>query len=206
MKTQFKKKLLELHEGLIKDPSLEVLNFYVAPPLSLDKLQKLGLNKELLDFYSETNGIQLSYVRKDNEDFDKAFFNKFKGDLFPWMWQNENYWHLDGCIHILPIDLIFESDWKGYIWFESQKKHYIEYKGERMPQLEFERKLKPFDVFSKSSIAVINPVGDDFEILLSTDHNASYTDFNPIRFTKYIHGVIQTKGLIEKRKDVFYIN
>jgi hypothetical protein len=202
MKNLYKDKITKLHQLLSKDASVKLQSFFVGQPASPALLDKFGLRGAMRNFYAELNGWQLSYVWKENTDFKQKEFGIYEG-AFPWMWPNENYWHLDGCINMLPLEVMMESDWEGYLWFKTEKENYIDYKGKKMPQQEFERKLKPLDVFSKSSIAVIYPDNGDFDVLLSSDHNAAYTDFPEIDFENYVEGLMKTKGDLNRRKEIF---
>ncbi len=202
MKHLYKDKITALHQLLSKDTSLKLQSFFTGQAASPALLDKFGLSGAIRDFYAELNGWQLSYVAETNADFKQKEFGTYSA-AFPWMWPNENYWHLDGCINILPLEVMMENNWEGYLWFKTEKEYSIDYKGKKMLQQEFEKKLKPLDVFSKSSIAVVYPDKGNFDVLLSSDHNASYTDFPEIDFETYFEGLIKTKGDSNKRRDIF---
>jgi hypothetical protein len=202
----YKQKLNDLFSEISHAGDIEVHSFILRPPLSSEELDKLfhehKLPSALMLFYGQMNGCQLSYTFKSNTDFKKEEFGYYDHE-FPLMWPNENYWHLDGCINILPIDFICRNNWKDYIWFDSKNDVEMQYKDQLIKQSDFEKRIKPVDVFSKHSIAVIFPVGEESDILLSTDHNASYTDYESVKFDEYIDAVIYTNGIIDKRKEVF---
>lgn len=185
---------VEVHSSVIR-PAL--------PKKQLDELfNEYKLPSALMTFYEQMNGCQLSYTFKTNMDFKKDEFGYYDRE-FPFMWPNENYWHLDGCINILPVDFVYRNNWKDYIWFDTKNEEVIWYKGQEMKQSDFDKKIKPVDLFSKDSIAVLFPGNDLGDILLSTDHNASYTEYEPISFNEYLDGIIKTKGIIDKRSEIF---
>lgn len=185
-----------LTEKIKRSKNVSVHSSFIYPPLEKKVLEalleQLPIHDDLAEFYAEMNGFQLSYTFRNNPDFDKEAFGYYD-QAFPKMWTNENYWHLDGCINILPVDFILGNNWKDYIWFEPSKGI--------NPKLEFEKQLLPFDVFSKDSITVFHPMEN--AIYLATDHNASYYDFKPTTPSEYLRGILDTRGLVEKRSSLF---
>ncbi len=193
----------ELHSRLKQRSDVNIHSCRLTPPLSkneLDLLEKnYSLPEDLLHFYL-TNVFQLCYTFRKNKDFDKKTFGS-NDSAFPLMWPNESYWSLDGCINILPIDFILKYQWKDYIWFDSSCSDYtITFNGKEQPGLAFEKKLLPFDVFRKDAIAVLHFENDKAKILLSNDHNASYTDYKPMSFEAYIDKLVATNGLVKREK------
>jgi hypothetical protein len=205
----YKEKIEALFSKMKGMKEIDIHSCVIHPPLEKKKLKSIcdefKIPEALFLFYSEMNGCQLSYTFKSNKDFDKEKFGYYD-DAFPAMWPNENYWSIDGCINILAVDFIFKNNWKDYIWFETADKTKITYNHQQIIKTDFEKQLKPFDVFSKNSIAVIYPVNEAGDILLSTDHNASYIDFLPVTIEAYINGIISTGGIIDKRNDIFKIS
>jgi hypothetical protein len=194
----YKEKIDTMLEKLNKQKDITIHSSYIFPPLSNDELtvlkKEFSIPKILFDFYKEMNGFQVSYTSKSNKDFKKEAFGYYD-NAFPKMWPNENYWHLDGCINLLPIDFIYRNNWKDYIWFDDPKG--------KNANIDFEKKILPLDVFSKSSIAAMMAVDNEVKVYLSSDHNASYLDYPPISLEAYLDGIIHTKGLVEKRPDIF---
>lgn len=196
-----KNNLQILVDQLKRKRNVEIHSCAFYPPLTEDEIAVLTKHMDvpasLMEFYSASNGFQLSYTFSKNRDFNKEAFGYYD-EAFPKMWPNENYWHLDGCINILPLDFILLNNWKDYIWFDSPD-------GSN-PHLEFEKKLFPFDVFSKESIAAMQFIDGDIKIYLSSDHNATYLDYPAISMDNYLAGVISTKGSIVKRSEIFINN
>ena len=204
---------LEKIEAFIKklkeSKNIDIHSVAVHPPIARKELKNissdLNLSDPLMAFYMEVNGFQVSYTFKKNKDFNKADFGYYD-DSFPFMWPNDNYWHLDGCINILPIEFIVRNNWKDYIWFETNVQSTITFNGTGMNRSEFEKQIKPLDVFSKDSIAVYYYDKNKFEILLSTDHNSSFTDYKPVDFETYFKGLIETAGLLDERQKIFKLS
>jgi len=185
-------KNIMVHSCIIRNPHPQIEKLVSEYSLSLD----------IANFYREMNGCQLSYTLKSNKGFDKDKFGYYDTE-FPYMWPNENYWQLDGCINILPVDFVCRNNWKEYIWFENKDDRDIVLKNRVIKQSLFEKKIKPFDVFSKESIAGFFIDDEETIILLSTDHNASFLDYMPMNFREYIEAIIKSKGLITNRKQIF---
>jgi hypothetical protein len=202
----YNERVQHLFNTLSSQGKVRVHSFEVRKPVKPSELERFRerfkLPDELVEFYQYSNGFQLSYTFTENEDFDKSSFGSYRG-AFPYLWPNETYWHLDGCINVLPIEVIFNVSWKDYIWFDSGNSYTITFEGVEYDQSVFEKNIRPFDVFSKSSIAACYVKRGVCDILLSTDHNASYTDFRPMSLAKYLDGVINTEGRVNKRKDLF---
>lgn len=202
----YKERFIKLHDDLLKRGDVQIHSFEVRPSLGKKALEEVSNENRLPDdissFYQETNGFQMSYTFKQNDRFNKEKFGSYKSGFDP-MWPNEAYWQLDGCINILPIDLILKQSWKDYVWFESQTENRIVYKGNEVNQLEFEKKVRPFDIFSKSMIAAFFIENNRCDILLGTDHNASFIDYEPISLDDYLNKVIETEGVIDKRTEIF---
>ena len=148
------------------------------------------------------NGCQLSYTFSSNKDFDKKKFGQYE-TVFPYLWPDEVYWQLDGCINILPIEFLLQNNWKDYSWFDSPYDSIIKYKGNEVSHREFSKSVKPFDIFSKSTIAVLYLENGACDVVLSTDHNAAYNDFLPMDFDSYINNIIASKGLVDDREKFF---
>ncbi len=205
----YKEKIEKLFRKIKKRNDVEIHSCIISPAISNIKreaiFQEFDIHHSLVEFYNELNGFQLSYTYKTNKEFNKNDFGYYDGD-FPPMWPNENYWHLDGCINILPLDLIYRNNWKDYIWFDSQNDSMIVYKGASISRLNFEKQVRPLDVFSKVSIAAMYTNKNFCDILLSTDHNSSFTDYLPISFESYLKGVIETEALLDQRKELFEIS
>jgi hypothetical protein len=205
MKNDFILKFKELHEKLLKDTEVKVISFAVHPPLSEKELKSLALNEELHDLYATMNGCQLSYIYTNNEEFDAASFVKFSGS-FSWDWPQQDYWQLDGCVNLIPIDIMMQQSWEELLWYKQDAKYTFTYKNKVMNKLEFTKKIKPFDLYSKSTDAVIYCDEADVDVLLGIDHNASFDEFPPITLEKYLNGVIATAAKIDRRKEIFMPN
>lgn len=195
-----------MHNRLIKSQDIQMHSFGINPPLGKERLQALcgdiRLTPELEAFYLEMNGCQLSYTFVSNADFNKKEFGYYD-NTFPVMWPNNNYWNLDGCINILPLDFLMLNDWTAYTSFDLPDAIKINYKGIDMARNHFEKNLKPLDVFSKDVIAVVYFHQNDCDIVLGTDHNASYTDFLPMDFDEYFNNIIISEGLVDGREKFF---
>lgn len=178
----------------------------IWPPLPFAELESLAsmynIPADIISFYREMNGFQLSYTFIDNTDFDKKDFGTY-AEAFPPMWPNEHYWHLDGCINILPVQLVFGSDWKDYVWFDTDGDYIREYRSEQISSREFDRQVKPIDVFCKEEIAAALCRNGKADILLGSDHNASFTDYEPISFSTYFEGLCHTEGRTDDRREIF---
>ena len=202
------KKFKELHSRLKKRSDIEIHSFKIGDKLSKSAIKQILKNQELpsdvLDFYEQLNGFQLSYTFKNNLHFKKDEFGHYD-QAFPYMLPNDHYWQLDGCINILPLDFMVNKNWQDYIWFDYPYDNKVKYKGSLVSEHEFEKELFPFDVFCKCSIVAIHFDKDCSSILLSTDHNACYFDYRPLNFKNYIDGILEMDGLIDNREKIFKV-
>ena len=89
------KKIINLHAKLSRQKDVEIHSFKVHSPLPSEKFKRIcneyKLPDQLISFYKDMNGCQLSYTFSSNKGFDKKKFGQYE-TVFPYLWPDEVYW------------------------------------------------------------------------------------------------------------------
>lgn len=97
-----------------QNSNTELLSFQTFSPiqetqlLSLEEKYNITFPKQVLNFYKQTNGLQLSWVLEDNEDFSQEK-NVLPKDILPWDIFEKNINFEDGVIMLLPLEIALEK-------------------------------------------------------------------------------------------------
>lgn len=89
---------------------VELLSFHSFPPVKeeqfefLEKKYNTTFPKSVRAFYQETNGLQLSWILKNNEHFSKEKYSP-SNEIIPWDFFEKNIKFEDGVIMLLPLEL-----------------------------------------------------------------------------------------------------
>ena len=102
-------------DELRQHSQVELLSFQSFPPVEeeqfelLEKRYNITLPKNVRAFYRETNGLQLSWILKNNEHFSKEKYSPCSV-LLPWDFFEENLKFEDGAIMLLPLEMALEKN------------------------------------------------------------------------------------------------
>lgn len=198
-----------LKQEIENRPYLEVVEFKINPPASGEVLKKvedlLGtpLDKSLMQFYQEANGLKLYWriksklpeaeAEKLNEEFDDFTFELPDDKDEPF-----------ACINLLPLeDSLLKKTWKE-VEIETDKKEF-EFGKQTLNRLEFAKRLKPFDLFSMSaSMAfLIEQKKGNPRILQLSDYFVTWNNSRITDFATYLEILFVTRGIVEARDAIF---
>ncbi len=197
-------------EDLKNHPKIQVSRFHTFPPAGIDQIRKveqqLGyeLHDSIKEFYRQSNGLQLLWIFKHNEQFDKEAHNESTSPM-DFDRQYYDYHPEDGAIFIRPIEEAFLMDWQERIYFDFMKNSENEKFGNReYGLLDFHQRIKPFDCFNKyyDMAFFLDGTGNP-PVILGDDHQACYTDSRITDFASYMEFILANKGLIQRRKDFY---
>lgn len=193
-----------LAEGLKNDSAVEVLRFHCQEGLEQVPFDqyRLPYSEDIERFYREVNGLQLVWIRKDNELYD-ASRHRPKTSDFDWleMWVDD--YPYDGSVILLPFEVSFGYNWKNRVWFDVEQKYPTTFLGKPMTMLDFKKRIIPFDVCSKyySFSYYLDDPDDPYTILLGQDHGADYVSSRRLLIEEYIDLVLQTGGEVKRRAE-----
>lgn len=196
----FIEKLNEVVDQLKSTPEIDVILYTVLPPdlgaiTTVEAELGYKLDASITDFYKECGGIQLLWLNKKNELFDKikqqieSFIKPL--DAFTYFGQNMPP---DGCIMIPDIKTVFlkhpevdvsEDEFEDYEMLTDWEKLVVQ----------------PFDMFghSKDVAFILNNTSNP-PMLLGSDNQACYTDSYVIYFEEYLALLLKTKGARSRSK------
>ncbi len=197
-------------EDLQNHPKVQVTHFHLFPPATDKQIlfveEKLGysLDENIKSFYQQTNGLQLLWIYKTNEQFDESKHISHTQTL-DFNRQYFNYYPEDGAVMIRPIEQVFLSDWKEQIYFDFMSNDNQEtFMGNIYGELEFSQKIKPFDSFNKYyDMAFFLDGSSNPPVILGDDHQACYTDSKVTDFASYLEFILANKGAIYRRKGFY---
>jgi len=99
---------------LREHPQVQLLNYHKFPPVDysqfdfLEKKYKLTIPKDVQAFYQETNGLQLRWIFKNNEQFSEEKY-PIKNQILEWDYFQKTFRWEDGGIMLLPLEMLLEE-------------------------------------------------------------------------------------------------
>lgn len=105
----------DMVDELRQHSQVELLSFHTFPPIEeehfhfLEKKYNTTFPKSIRNFYSLTNGLQLSWILKNNEHFSKEEY-QFPSEILPWFFFEKTLKFEDGVIMLLPLEIALEKN------------------------------------------------------------------------------------------------
>jgi len=197
----------QLKQRLETDPDVVLLDFSCFPAakdeeiLALEKSFSQEFPAVLKELYKFSNGLQVRWNYKSTDLPYQSDIEKSRKP-FPWLWPAEHYWQLDGVINILPLEEVFDRDYKDFMWFDFEKDYKARWNGIEMNMQAFKKNLRPFDVYDKYYTVAIYP-DQQYPVLLGEDHNADFLNYLPLNFSAYFEFLLDSRGAVNERVDFF---
>lgn len=195
IKNQFE----ELIASLSEDPTIEVIWSSIEDGTNLGNS---SLPNDLVEFYTQINGLQLVWLKKTNPFFkDKSY--KKRSQPFSWLEMWEDDFAYDGSIMLLPYDISFGNSWENKVWYKAEERYSTSFRGKKMSMLEFKKRIIPFDLFNRYySVSYFKNDPDlDHPLLLGQDFGADYTSSKLYTLKEYLKLLISTKGHVKSRAE-----
>jgi hypothetical protein len=195
----------ELRRGALDAKLLNYALFDPVPPATIAAAESaLGhsLDRSIVDFFRLTNGLQLRWTSSaetpsigNTQSVDRPF-----EWLLPWKLRLGD----TAVINILPFEMIFLNDWKGFTWFGSETGDQY-FLGSRYDRLAFSKSIKPFDAFNGfySMVFFVGAGGVDPKVLLASDNLADFTSSKITNFASYLEFLLSTRGVVAKRQEFY---
>lgn len=104
----------DMADELRQHSQVELLFFQSFPPVEeeqfefLEKKYNITLPKNVRAFYRKTNGLQLSWILKNNEHFSKEKYAP-SNEILPWDFFEKNLKFEDGAIMLLSLEMALEK-------------------------------------------------------------------------------------------------
>lgn len=197
---RFIEKLNAVVDQLKSTPEIEVVHYAVLPPY-VDAITavetELGyqLDNSITGFYKECGGVQLLWLNRKNQAFDKIK-KQIEGfekplDEFTYFGQNMPP---DGCIMIPGIQTVFLKDPEVSVSEDEFEDYAMLTDWENLV-------IQPFDMFghSKDVAFILNQTANP-PLLLGSDNQACYTDSYVIYFKEYLELLLKLKGARSRSK------
>lgn len=202
---------LDLVEELKKNDDIIVLNNHLFPPASngdftaSSDLLGRKLDKDILTFYKETNGLQIRWISKNNPRYNPRL-HKENELPFTYLDVITEEFYFDGCINILPLnEVFFDIDWNTVFVFDEDAGKTFNFMHEDFDLLDLKKKLRPFDLFARNDCMSFF-TGSSKDFLPCVLQQSYYLDFNSSRvtdFTSYLSFVLENKLGTKSRRTMF---
>ncbi len=201
MKT-YLQRFIQMVEDLRQYPGISVTHFKTFPPITKKELseihQHLGyeLDKNILDFFKETNGLQLLW----------SFEPAGKRDEEPdWKMATRHRLSDKGVIMIWPLKKIVQTDWAEQIYYDWMlSDNSMIFLNKKYNLYCFSEIIKPFDLFSnQNDMAFLLDGSPNPPVILGEDQQGCYNESAITDFKSYLEFLLANKGLVSKRKEWF---
>ena len=202
---------MKMSESLQKRNDIVILNNHLFPPASAGDFNTASdvigkqLDKDIVDFYKETNGFQLRWISKSYPRFNPSIH--VENELpFTYLEVITEEFYFDGCVNILPInEVFFDIDWNTVFIFEEDAGKTFNFQHENFNLLHLKQKLRPFDLFSRNEcMSFFNGSSNDF--LPCVLQQSYYLDFNTSRitdFNSYLEFVLANRAASKFRRSFY---
>jgi hypothetical protein len=186
---------------------VELLGYHTFLGLTRKEIDDLEIkyNCQLDDtiraFYSQTNGLQLLWIFKNNPNFDSKKYPEFQKNTAPvaWDYAIENFEKEDGCLILLPLEDVLRKLVSPNIYQED-----ISFMGRTYSTIDFHSHLRPFDSFSYYCNMTLFLQENQAPLVLMGDEQGScFVDSICTDFATYLDFLITSKVLCSRRKEFF---
>lgn len=202
---------LNLVEELKKNEDISVLNNHIFPPVSNGDFSAISdylgkqLDKDIVDFYKETNGLQIRWIYKNNPRYNPRLH--IENELpFTYLDVITEEFYYDGCINILPLnEVFFDIDWNTVFVFDEDAGKSFNFMHEDFDLMDLKKKLRPFDLFARNDCMSFF-TGSSIDFLPCVLQQSYYLDFNSSRvtdFTSYLSFVLENNLLVKSRRSKY---
>ncbi|NEO40248.1 MAG: SMI1/KNR4 family protein [Moorea sp. SIOASIH] len=199
-------------------PLLEVVDFSVNQPASdelltsVEETLRTSLAEPIRTFYKETNGLRLYWKIKSGltdeeldrleevyDDYDIGLPNEEEDT------DDENPF---AHINLISIeDCIIKRNWQEKIIFDeiNYNDETVEFAGVTYRERDFQRRLKPFDLFSAySCMAFFFEEGvENPKVLRLSSHYVEWDNSKITDFKSYLEMLLVTRGIVDARGEIY---
>lgn len=193
-------------------PNILVLGYNTFSPVPESKFaeyeKELGfaLPNDLKTFYRQTDGLQLRWIRLDNDSYDEDV-HEWDENAVDWNWSLLDDWPADGVVMIHPLwDLLNEYGEGTYYYEDEEELAFQEtYLGEQTDYGVFRRNLRLFDFFANEMdmTLYLNPEGPS-TLIIGHDSQSSFDMSAFVDIGTYLEFLIARFGLVEDRHKYFF--
>jgi len=196
-----------LAKELARHSKIELLGYHTFAPLTKQELEALEakyncqLDDTIRHFYTQTNGLQLRWMFKDNPAYHPNKYPPFHRSIAPvgWNYTEEHFEKEDGCVLLLPLEEVLRNVVSPNVYQEDiiiQNKNYA--------TVDFHACIRPFDNFSYyCNMAFFLQEGQDPLLLLGDEIGTCFEDSRWTTFGTYLDFILASKAFGRRRKEFF---
>ena len=196
-----------LARELARHSKIELLGYHTFAPLKEQELEALEtkyncqLDENIRRFYTQTNGLQLRWMFKDNPAYHSDKYPPFHRSIAPvgWDYTEESFEKEDGCVLLLPLEEVLRNIVSPNVYQEDiilEKKTYS--------TVDFHTCIRPFDNFSYyCNMALFLQKGKSPLVLLGDEVGTCFRDSRWTTFGTYLDFILASKGYGRRRKAFF---
>lgn len=197
----------DLAKELLHQPEIELLGYHTFGGLTTPKIEALEqkyncqLDDAMRSFYSQSNGLQIRWIFKNNPSYNPQKYPPMQRNTAPvgWDYAVDTFNKEDGCLLILPLEEVLRKFVPPDIYQED-----ISFEGRTYSNIDFYSRLRPFDSFSYyCNMALLLSEDEAPFVLMGDEQGSCFVDSKRTNFETYLHFLIASKGLCQRRKEFF---
>lgn len=206
-----KKNYIEAFNNLAKElarhSKIELLGYHTFAPLKEQALEALEtkyncqLDETIRRFYTQTNGLQLRWMFKNNPAYHSDKYPPFHRSIAPvgWNYTEESFEKEDGCVLILPLEAVLRNIVSPNVCQED-----ILLGNKTYSTVDFHTCIRPFDNFSYyCNMSLFLQKGKSPLVLLGDEVGTCFKDSRWTTFGTYLDFILASKAFGRRRKAFF---
>lgn len=196
-----------LARELARHSKIELLGYHTFAPLTELELEALEakyncqLDDTIRRFYTQTNGLQLRWMFKDNPAYRTDKYPPFHRSTAPvgWDYTAESFGKENGCALLLPLEEVLRNVVSPNVYQED-----ITLGNKSYSTIDFHTCIRPFDNFSYyCNMAFFLPKGQSPLVLLGDEVGTCFKDSRWTSFATYLDFILASKAFGRRRKEFF---
>lgn len=196
-----------LARELARHSKIELLGYHTFTPLTERALEALEaqyncqLDETIRHFYTQTNGLQLRWMFKDNPAYHSDKYPPFHRSIAPvgWDYTEESFEKEDGCVLLLPLEDVLRN-----VVSPNVNQEDIVFGNTRYSTVDFYTCIRPFDNFSYyCNMALFLRKGKSPLVLLGDEVGTCFKDSRWTTFATYLDFILASKAFGRRRKAFF---
>ncbi len=198
-----------LAKELARHSNIELLGYHTFAPLTERELEALEakyncqFDEAIRRFYSQTNGLQLRWMFKNNPAYHTDKYPPFHRSIAPvgWDYTEESFEKEDGCVLLLPLENVLRNVVSPNVYQDD-----IVLESTIYSTVDFHACIRPFDKFSYyCNMAFFFRKGQSPLVLLGDEAGTCFEDSRWTNFATYLDFVLASKAFGRRRKEFFGI-
>lgn len=196
-----------LARELARHSKIELLGYHTFAPLTEREIEALEakyncqLDEAIRRFYTQTNGLQLRWMFKNNPAYHSEKYPPFHRSIAPvgWDYTEESFEKEDGFVLLLPLEDVLRNVVSPNVYQDD-----IVLGNRTYSTVDFHTCIRPFDNFSYyCNMALFLRRGQAPLVLLGDEVGTCFEDSRWTTFETYLDFILASKAFGRRRKEFF---